>query len=151
MHKLLKATFSALLLLCVAAHAAAQEAPPGGIKLLLGYQHKTEQGIDTAVGKIWKEGGQTISYDIGCLAGHYADRKRLKDFVWYKELIIDGHEARVARFKSGGFMSGILVVTFPEAAANFFATAKTEEDVADALLMLTTYRGKIDCTNFPGE
>ena len=115
--------------------------------MLPGYQHKTGQGFDTRVGKIWKEGGQKISYDIGCLAGEYAKRDRMEDFSWYKEATVEGQEFRVARYKEGGFMSGILVVTIPGAAANFFASAKTDEEVADALLMLTGYRGKIDCTN----
>jgi hypothetical protein len=147
-HKVSSATLGLLILLASAFSATAQDEPPGGIKLLPGYQHRREQGIDTLVGKIWKDGGQTITYDIGCLAGHYADRKHMKDFSWYKEVTIEGHEFRIARFKTGGFMSGILVVTIPGASANFFAPAKTEEEVADALLMLTTYRGKIDCEKF---
>jgi hypothetical protein len=115
------------------------------MKLLSGYQHKREQGIDTRVGRIWKEGGLSITYDIGCLAGNYADRKSMSDFSWYKEQNLNGHELRIARYKSGGFMSGVLVITLPAAAANFFAKAKTDEDVADMLLMLATYEGKIDC------
>ncbi len=45
--------------------------PPGGIKLLDGYVHIQEQGYDTWVGRIKKEGGLNIIYDIGFLAGEY--------------------------------------------------------------------------------
>jgi hypothetical protein len=59
---------SILLFSSVAFAATTQkDPPPGNIKLLPGYQHKTLQGIDTRVGKIWKEGGLEIKYDIGSL------------------------------------------------------------------------------------
>ena len=39
--------------------------PPGEIRLLPGYRHVVTGGIDTVTGRIWKEGGPIISYDIG--------------------------------------------------------------------------------------
>jgi hypothetical protein len=35
------------------------------MRLLPGYRHTEGRGIDTAVGRIWKEGGPIITYDIG--------------------------------------------------------------------------------------
>src|SRR6185436_2510903 len=45
---------------------------PGGMRLLPGYLHEIEQGIDTCPGKIWKTGGPEILYDIGSFAADVA-------------------------------------------------------------------------------
>ena len=108
---------------------------PGGIKLLPGYQHKTLQGIDTRVGKIWKTGGIEIKYDIGFLAGDYADPKNRAEYQWYQEQLVGGRRVHCALYKSN-----TLVVSFPETEANFMTTVKSQADVADMLLMVLTYR-----------
>jgi hypothetical protein len=109
--------------------------PPGSIKLLPSYRHKTEQGIDTAVGRIWKEGGLTITYDIGRLAGHYAGPDAHADFLWRKEQVLGGQIIWCALTKEGQ-----LIITFPKTSANFFAKLKTQEEFAEVLLMILTYR-----------
>jgi hypothetical protein len=127
---------SILLLSFVSFAATTQkDPPPGGIKLLPGYQHKTLQGIDTWVGKIWKEGGLEIKYDIGFLAGDYADPKNSGQFVWYKEQLIGGRRVHCALYKSNS-----LVVSFPDSSANFMAQVNSQEDIADVLMMVLTYR-----------
>ncbi|HEV2912396.1 MAG TPA: hypothetical protein VGX92_03675 [Pyrinomonadaceae bacterium] len=118
------------------ATATQTDPAPGGIKLLPGYQHKTLQGIDTRVGKIWKEGGLEIKYDIGSLAGDYANPKYFsKDFLWYKEQFVGGRKVRCALFKSN-----TLVISFPDSSANFMAGVKSQEDIAEMLLMILTYQ-----------
>ncbi|HUQ32208.1 MAG TPA: hypothetical protein VM095_08805 [Pyrinomonadaceae bacterium] len=112
-----------------------KDLPPGGIKLLPGYQHKTLQGFDTWVGKIWKEGGLEIKYDIGFLAGDYADPKHRENFLWYKEQLIEGRRVHCALYKSNS-----LVVSFPDSSANFTAKVNSQEDIAEMLLMILTYR-----------
>jgi hypothetical protein len=121
------------------------EPPPGSIRLLSGYRHQKEQGIDTTVGKIWKDGGPVIRYDIdsfSALAGNYAQHhKRSDPYLWYKEQEFQGNTAQVLLTKDRK-----LIVTFPFAAprgetifANFIGKVATEEQLAEVLLMLMTY------------
>jgi len=60
MMKLLLATVVLLVSSSSFASMAQKDLAPGGIKLLPGYQHKTLQGIDTRIGRIWKDGGLDI-------------------------------------------------------------------------------------------
>jgi hypothetical protein len=127
-----------LALLAISAFATyGSDPPPGSIKLLSGYKHKTEQGIDTRVGRIWKEDGLTIEYDIGFSAGHYAKPGELDKYSWYKEQVIGKQSLRCALTRDS-----LLIVTFPDASANFFAKVKRQEDIAEVLLMVLTYHGK---------
>lgn len=111
---------------------------PGSIKLLPGYHYEKEVGVDSFAGKIWKKGGVEIEHDIGALAGNYADCKTCgwnDGELWRKKQTVNGHEAIVVLTKSKR-----LIVVFPESKANFYATIHTEEDLADALLMLCTFQ-----------
>jgi hypothetical protein len=126
-----------ILFLPFASFAARAQAdpPPGNIKLLPGYQHQTLQGIDTRVGKIWKPGGIEIKYDIGHLAGDYANPKNRDEYQWYREQVVGGHTVHCALDKGN-----TLVVSFPDTESNFMATVKSQADVADMLLMVLTYQ-----------
>jgi hypothetical protein len=110
--------------------------PPGGIRLIKGYTHKTLQGIDTRVGRISKKGGVTINYDIGHLAGNYAvmESKRAQ---WFRERRVAGEIVQIAFSKKGK-----VYITFPRANANFDANIKTPTEMADVLLMVLTFRDK---------
>src|SRR5689334_7695900 len=55
-----------------AASRGSASAPPGGMTLLPGYKHGRGSGLDTKVGRIWKDGRPTITYDIGDVAGDKA-------------------------------------------------------------------------------
>jgi len=64
------------LLLLVTGCIAQVEAAPGNIRLLPGYVHRRAQGIDSMVGSISqkeRKNGLVIHYDIGRLAGVYAE------------------------------------------------------------------------------
>ncbi len=110
--------------------------PPGGIKLLAGYAHFQEQGIDTRVGRIKKEGGLDIEYDIGRLAGEYTNTcvRDKNACVWFKEQKLEYGIVKIALTKDGE-----IIATFPKTTANFFAQVKSQEDIADFLIMILTY------------
>jgi hypothetical protein len=138
------------LTLAMAAFAAApQAAPPadgdsgpGGIHLLEGYQHQREQGEDSSPGRIWKEGGLTIRYDIGMLAGNYAQGRSKAERVWTKQQTVNGRRADIVKSKDG-----MVYVSFAsekddkrgDYPANFVATVKNDEEMADLLLIALTY------------
>jgi hypothetical protein len=109
--------------------------PPGNIRLLPGYVHRAERGIDTAVGKIAKPGGMEIQYDIGTMAGNVAAgaMQRNESLAWVKELEVDDRKIVVVYLKEGYLYANVGRI------ANFIATAKTNEDVADFLIMIMTY------------
>ena len=107
---------------CFDHRAADPVAPPGDIKLLPGYEHQKLQGIDTRVGKISKEGGITIQYDIGRLAGNATKGLPKADVSWIKEQTINGHPVVVAKTKEN-----VLYVTFTRSSANFSAKVATKK------------------------
>ncbi|MCH8165366.1 MAG: hypothetical protein IH889_07130 [Planctomycetes bacterium] len=117
--------------------ASADDPPPGSIKLLDGFKHQRMQGIDTRVGKIWKENGITIQYDIGRLAGNYAQQQRkyqADQLVWDRQQTWHGEPVELAMTKNRQ-----LYVSFPESHANFYGQVQKEEDLVDALLMVLMY------------
>lgn len=117
--------------------------PPGGIKLLNGYVHTPGRGIDSTVGSIKKEGGLNIRYDIGVLAGEYADRcRRDNTCVWYKEQQLNAGLVKIA-LQGNGF----IVATFPRTTANFYTEARTDEDIAEFLIMILTFDETQCCQN----
>lgn len=144
---------------------AALETPPaGGIALLPGYHHCTLQGIDSWEGTIARKDGFHIDYDIGEMAGNYTDSHCVscdwtKNEVWRKKQIVNGHEAtfvftesdtetRVKQTVNGQvvFVPGEtlhkkqLIVSVPDTHSNFYATIQTEDQLADMLLMIFTFR-----------
>lgn len=115
----------------------AQPLPPGNIILLPGYSHRIGQGIDTAVGKISKENGLEIGYDIGGLAGNYALEAYANEkinLVWFKVQKTNNLQLLITYLKDGS-----IYATFPEQNANFVSKIKTNEDLADFLIMIMTY------------
>ena len=109
--------------------------PSRGIKLLSGYVHIPLQGIDSWVGRIKKEGGLNIKYDIGRLAGEYVSRCLSENTcVWYKEQQLKGGLVKIAFTEDE-----TIIATFPTTTANFYAEVKSQEDIADFLLMILTY------------
>ena len=94
-------------------------------------------GIDSVVGSIARKGGLVIEYDIGRLAGVYTDCKDCgwtNGELWRRNQVIRGHEVKIVFTKSKR-----LVISFPDAHANFYATIRSNADLTDALLMVLTY------------
>ena len=109
--------------------------PPGNIRLINGYTHVKKRGIDTSVGEIRKPGGMTIRYDIGVLAGRMAGYDCGNgQCLWYKRQQINGKDIWIGLTKDG-----TMVATFPEIYVNFYAQIRSQEDIADFLLMIFTY------------
>jgi len=107
------------------------------VKLLPGYQQQEGSSLDSTGGTIWKESGLKISYDIGRMAGVYTDCDSCdwtKGETWRKKQVINGQLVVFVFTKSKG-----LVVSFPESHANFYATVRSESELADMLLMLATF------------
>jgi hypothetical protein len=110
--------------------------PPGNIKLLPGYVHKPERGIDSAVGKISKENGLVIFYDIGRMAGNYtlAALEKKESIAWSKTQKVNNREMSIVYLKDGS-----IYANFSETSANFMSAVKTNEELADFLVMIMTY------------
>ena len=125
-------------LIGVGTHSArADDSLPGSIKMLDGYKHQKLQGTDSQVGKIWKDGGITIQYDIGLMAGNYAKQQRkhkADHLLWDKLQTWNGEPVEMAMMKDR-----LLYVSFPKRHANFYCKVKEEQDIIDALLMVLTY------------
>jgi hypothetical protein len=107
---------------------------PGSMKLLPGYQHKTEFSPDTATGKIWKEGGITIRYHAGNLQGYNANPEKKGDYLWFKEQFVNDQKVRIALTSDRE-----LIVSFPDDKTDFYGSVRTEEELTDALLMILTF------------
>jgi hypothetical protein len=125
--------------------AAAADDRLGGMQLLPGYTHQKLQGFDSIVGKISKQNGLQISYEIGSLprpggiafGGQFSDRARKtpkNQLRWYKEQIVNGQPVHLAHRKDG-----YLLVSFPKKGMNFTARVTSPEEMVDALLMILTY------------
>lgn len=133
---------------------------PGNVRFIPGYVHERRQGKDSSVGVIAKAGGLSIGYDIGRMAGNYADnyfpeyferlRRRthlnadanesdvrfLSEQVrWRQRRNVNGDELMLVQLKDDK-----LIGSFAKANANFVADVDSEEELADFLLMVLTYR-----------
>jgi hypothetical protein len=107
------------------------------IQLLPGYKAAAMAGMDSNPGWIWKKGGPAIRYDIGQLAGHWVQRQKAREFLWYQEKNIDHQTVLIAFTKQH-----TLMVTFLEPSANFVATKVDSKQVMDEIIsMVLTYRG----------
>jgi hypothetical protein len=115
--------------------------PPGGIKLLDRYMHQKLPGTDSFPGRIWRENGLEIKYDIGGMAGNYASQVDPSQQKWRKQQTINGREVIIV-LKNDDHM----IVTFAKigdlAPANFFALIRSQDDIADMLLTVLTYQQK---------
>jgi hypothetical protein len=120
--------------------AAPTAPPPGNMKLLNGYEHRTRIGRDSMVGEISKNGGMTIHYDIGFMAGNMTvGESQISEVkrVWSRRHKVNGADFMIAYFKDGK-----IIATFVSESANFYADTKDPRDVNDFLLMVKTYQPK---------
>lgn len=113
----------------------------GGIRLIPGYEHEVLKGIDSLVGRIHKREGLEILYDIGGMAGNITRQVPPEKRKWTKETLVEGRNAIIMLSDDNRlFVTFLQTDTAPS--ANFFATVKSQEDVADMLLMVLGYPGK---------
>jgi len=134
-----------IIAVCLAGLRAADTQEPnlenGGspVILLPGYQHRSEKGVDSLVGRIWKRNGPDIGYDIGSNAGNQA-QGHAKDVPKASALELNPKS-----------YSGSVALTFDEAhdkmyvsighTANFEVdNVRSRRDVAEVMAMIYTYR-----------
>jgi hypothetical protein len=129
----------------------------GGIQLLDGYSAKRGSDVDALAWTIEGENGFKIHFEAGPNEGSWANVGDRNKYSWYRELQMHGYGVRYALVKSGlrtqwepdekrGLPPGnILLVTFlldggkSDHTANFSAKVASSEELADALLMVTTF------------
>ena len=136
----------ALFLLPTALLRAADNQSFGDIKLLDGY-HVTRQGaVDVEAGTIEKSGGLRITFESGPSEGAAVKRDKKGKYLWYREQIVKGHKVRLALEEQRRIgKKHLLLVTFllggenTAFACNFAGDVKSQEDIADMLLMILTF------------
>lgn len=111
--------------------------PPGGMRLLEGYRHEALKSVDTYGGRIWKDGGPELIYELGDLATNNVRHYRERDSgLWY---VVD-KDARGISLEAIMTDDETLHIALPGARANFMARKlKSKADVAEVLLMLMSY------------
>src|SRR4051794_21277621 len=121
----MRALITSIMIVVGALSVAAQKSspPPGAIQLPDGFRHVRYRGIDTQVGRIVKEGGLEIRYDIGGLAGNGAAGVKEDDRKWTIKQVINGEPVQIVKSKDGS-----VVVTFTGMGANFWAKVSNEEE-----------------------
>ena len=149
------ACFCALLYVVPLVHA---QYPPGGINLLDGYRYKQRNtfGVLSAAGTIFSEEGLLIEFEEGMNVCCAADPADIARYAWFKEQVIAGRKVYIALIKKGvktvwepdkprnNEFGNILLVTYPlggqkSHGINFVGEILSDEELADALLMILTF------------
>ena len=134
------------LLLCWTAPAAAErvEMRTGTVVLPQGYIHRQLRGTDSSPGSFVRaDGGFTVHYDIGGMAGTHMGPHRRAECTWFVEHQVDGHRAYTGMTESEGRRRIVTTIVgdtrgmlFP---ANFTADVRGERDVAEFMLIVGSY------------
>jgi hypothetical protein len=115
-----------------------KKTPPGSIRLLPGYSHQREMGIDSLAGRISKPGGPTIRYDMrkyGTTGAH--DLIQSGKAIWSKSQVIDGTSVTMAMRDDQTLVLTVGKTSDSNESESFVVeSVRTPEDVADVLLML---------------
>jgi hypothetical protein len=122
----------------------------GTIQLLAGFSEKKTGTKDSRRGEISRDKPPlVIGYDIGRMAGLHMSPGEMKECVWFKEQTVNDGKYYIGMEKKDGNKILIISVIPKEGwsvahyvssyPANFWATVRTEEDIADAILIATSY------------
>jgi hypothetical protein len=115
--------------------ASSQESPPpGSIRLPDGFHHERLRGVDSDVGRIAREGGLNIQYDIGGMAGNQAGAIKADDCEWAIKQVVNGEPVEIVKSKDGH-----ITATYTKKFANFYAKVSSEEDLATFLAIVFTF------------
>ena len=107
------------------------------------FNHIPEQGIDSKIGKILNDDESIIiRYDLGRLAGLYADPKEANNYKIFEEGEIDQTKYYYAVDKQDN-----LYVTFPDYGLNFIYKLKSNEDYRNILNLILTFKLKLKLNN----
>jgi hypothetical protein len=125
------------LVLGMARAAPAQDAAPGNIRLLPGYRHESTASLDTRTGRIWKDGGPRITYEIGPLSTDVIalNRERRRTADWSMTQQIGGASLELEMTDEH-----TMIAAYEGYFANFVIRGITSKtDMAEVMLMLMTY------------
>ncbi|MCE9567133.1 MAG: hypothetical protein K8U57_34455 [Planctomycetes bacterium] len=103
--------------------------PTMSIQLLPGYTHEKKKGADSLVGEIAKKDGLTITYDIGKFGA-----QTLENELWHKEQTLLGKKVKIVYSKQKELL--VVVGVGEKVYASFYTKVKSEEDVAEVLLIV---------------
>jgi hypothetical protein len=118
------------------ARAPETQIGPGGMQLLPGYQHERLRGLDTLRGRIWKDGGPNITYEIGPSATNEVQAyKQSNRTRWVKAIKINNAVVEIALHQD----NETLLAASPDLCTFRASPVKSYSDMADVLLMITTY------------
>ena len=109
--------------------------PTMSVQLLPGYTHEKKRGTDSVVGEIAKKDGPTISYDIG-----FYGAKTLENELWHKEQALLGKKVKIVYSKQKELL--VVVGVGEKVYASFYTKVKSEEDVAEVLLIVLSFTEK---------
>ena len=138
----------AVALCCVApvrAHAQRVRMAAGTLALPAGFVLRELRGTESHPGRVLREDSSlVIHYDIGAMAGVHAHPSHRGTFVWLTEHTVDGRRAYTGMREQDGrrrMVTTILgesrdAMSLP---ANFEADVRDERDVAEFLLVVTSY------------
>lgn len=119
--------------------------PPKGIRLLIGYKHKSATDFEgNQVGEISKDNRVKIKYEMGFSQGMAVDPSQKDTYVWYQEQTVNGRISRYALSKKDVLMISIPLDDAPNTlhVANFYGTIQKPNDIADMLLMILPFACK---------
>jgi hypothetical protein len=119
--------------------------PPTGIRLLVGYTHKSATDFEgNQVGEISKSDGVKIKYEMGFSQGMAIDPAQKATYVWYREQKVNGRINRYALSKKNVLMISIPLDDAPNTlhVANFYGKIQKPDDIGDILLMILPFAYK---------
>tara|TARA_R110002096_G_scaffold374692_2_gene568405 strand:+ start:587 stop:1147 length:561 start_codon:yes stop_codon:yes gene_type:complete len=116
----------------------------GTVNLPEGYEYVPQQGIDSIVG-LFQRKEAMVSFDLGPMAGVYADTTRLRfkgdetvTVIRNRGAKIDGRKVEIFVYSRGG--ANRAIVSYPNTLANFFCEYQNEGDLVDFLLLALSYK-----------
>lgn len=106
--------------------------PTSTVQLLPDYTQRTKKGADSAVGELVRKDGLTVSYDIG-----WYGPQTLENTLWSKEQMLFGKKVKIVFSKQKELL--VVVGAGEKVHASFYSKVKSEEDVAEILLIVLSY------------
>lgn len=122
----------------------------GDIVLIAGYTHRPLRGTDSYPGSfVRRDSTFRIDYDIGGMAGTQMHPGRRSECIWFIEHQVDGRPAYTGVFMDGSsrrIATTIHVLGGPRRVdpANFQAEIRSEQDVAEFMLIAASYRARVE-------
>lgn len=125
------------------ARANQVEIPFGRIDLLAEYRHEQRSGVDSMSGRIWKESGLSIRYDIGGLSGNIAGTVPSANRRWLKQQSVEKGTLHLVMTTEGNLIASFNLSSGPGSVhqmVNFIALTQTPEEIAEFLLIVMSYQ-----------